>query len=166
MTYLKRDLLHVDIASTISASDPVVPRAYTLTHSDSTGELFLTIDRVHNYPQISGWYTRLMRDEVLAEWQFLNEPSFHVHCHVSGGFVLGSAGWRDSIFRKHMPLVLQAFRYGDRSLFDAHPELDNAQIFVHFHSSKAKYNRTEEWGTFQQLRLNLADPPIEYPQGK
>ena len=145
MTHLNREMLHIDIAGTISESDPVVPRAYTLTHSDSTGELFLTIDRVHNYPQISGWYTRLMRDEVLAEWQFLNEPSFHVHCHVSGGFLFGSAGWRNSIFRKHIPMVLQAFRYGDRDLFSAHPELDHAQIFVHFHSTQSKYNRTEDW---------------------
>ena len=152
MTNLNREKLHVDFDNTISETEPVYPRAYTLTHSDSTGELFLTIGTVHNYPQISGWYTRFMRDEVLAEWQFLNEPSFHVHCHVSGGFLLGSAGWRASIFRKHMPMVLQAFRYGDQSLFASHPELDNAPIYVHFHATQDQYNRTEDWGIFREYR--------------
>ena len=161
MTYLNQELLHVDFASSISDSGPVIPRAYTLTHSDSTGELFLTIDRVHNYPQISGWYTRLMRDEVLAEWQFDNEPTFHVHCHVSGGFIIGSARWRYSIFRKHMPMVLQAFRYGDRTLFDSNPQLDHAHIYVHFYSLQSKYNRTEDWGQFRKFRLNEIESNID-----
>ena len=163
MTDLNREKFHVNFENTISETDPVFPRAYTLTHSDSTGELFLTIGTEHNYPQISGWYTRFMRDEVLAEWQFLNEASFHVHCHVSGGFVLGSAGWRDSIFRKHMPMVLQAFRYGDRSLFTTHPELDNAHIFVHFHATQARYNRTEDWGTFRKYCLEMGKSQAELP---
>ena len=39
--------------------------------------------------QISGWYTRLMRDEVLAEWlEDEDGPALHVYCHVSGGLVL------------------------------------------------------------------------------
>lgn len=162
MTSLNKEKLNVDFSSTVSEKDPVIPRAYTLTHSDSTGDLFLTIGTEHNYPQISGWYTRLMRDEVLADWQFLNEPSFHVHCHVSGGFVLGSAGWRDAIFRKHMQMVLQAFRYGDRALFASHPELDNAQIFVHFHSTQSKYNRSENWGHFSKYRLGTVEQEVEY----
>ena len=150
MTNLNRDKLHVNFSSRISKNDPVVPRAYTLTHSDRTGELFLTIGTEYNYPQISGWYTRVMRDEILAEWQFLNEPTFNVLCHVSGGFLLGSAGWRDSIFREHMPMVLQAFRYGDRALFQSHPGLDNAQIYIHFHATQTKFNRNENWGTFRE----------------
>jgi hypothetical protein len=44
-------------------------RCYTLTHSDTTGELFLTIGPDFDRAQISGLYTRLMRDEVLAEWR-------------------------------------------------------------------------------------------------
>jgi len=165
MTGQIREKLHVDFASTISEYDPVVPRAYTLTHSDRTGELFLSIGTEHNYPQISGWYTRFMRDEVLAEWQFLNEPSFHVHCHVSGGFVLGTPGWREAIFRKHLPMVLQAFRYGDRLLFKSHPELDNAQIFVHFHAIQDKFNRTEDWGTFQKYCQEKGKSQVELSVG-
>ena len=46
----------------INVDSPQTPRKYTLTHSDRTGRLFLTIDKEYNEQQISGLYTRLMRD--------------------------------------------------------------------------------------------------------
>jgi hypothetical protein len=153
MTQLNPSKLHVDFDESISKYDPVFPRAYTLTHSDRTGDLFLTIGAVHNYPQISGWYTRIMRDEVVANWQFDNEPSFHVHCHVSGGFLIGSARWRDSIFRQHLPMVLQAIRFGDRFLFESHPDLDQSTVWVHFHAVQDRFNCTENWRFFSEYRI-------------
>lgn len=156
MSELVPSKLSVTFMEGILSGDPIIPRAYTLTHSDTTGDLYLSIGKVYNRPQISGWYTRLMRDEVLAEWRFDNEPSFHVHCHVSGGILLGSAGWRYSIFRRHMRMVLEAFRFGDRGLFEVHPDLDRATIWVHFHSRKRKYNKIEEWGQFKEFRLEMS----------
>jgi hypothetical protein len=88
-----------------------------------------------------------MRDEVLAEWRAdAGGPSLHVYCHVSGGFVFGMAGWRDAIFRREMPLVLEALRYGERALVAAHPELADAPVFVHFRASQPRYRKTEAWG--------------------
>ncbi len=153
MSELNPNKLTVRLLEGVSGGNPILPRAYTLTHSDTTGDLFLTIGPVHDRSQISGWYTRLMRDEVLAEWQFLNEPSFHVHCHVSGGIVFGSAKWRYSIFRQHMRMVLEAFRFGDQNLFEVHPDLDRAKIWVHFHSNKESYNQIEDWGSFEKYRV-------------
>jgi hypothetical protein len=164
MSELNPAKLSVTFLEGVSENNPIVPRAYTLTHSDTTGDLFLTIGPVYNKAQVSGWYTRLMRDEVLAEWQFSNEASFHVHCHVSGGLILGSASWRLSIFKRHMRMVLEAFRYGDHGLFEAHPALDQARIRIHFHSSDKRYNRTEEWGIFQEYRLRV--PGIKEKIGK
>jgi hypothetical protein len=89
----------------------------------------------------------MMRDEVLAEWESVEDGlALHVHCHVSGGLVVGAAPWRDAIFRRELPLVLEAFRYGDRALYAAHPALDAAPVYVHFHSSQAGYDRVEPWG--------------------
>jgi hypothetical protein len=45
------------------------PRKYILTHSDITGDLFLSIDTDYDKRALSNWYTKFMRDEVLAEWQ-------------------------------------------------------------------------------------------------
>lgn len=60
--------LHVRFAAGGTPQGPLTPRRYTLTHSDSTGDLFLTIAPEVDRKQIAGWYTRLMRDEVLAQW--------------------------------------------------------------------------------------------------
>ena len=154
MSHLNPQKLHVKFAEGIKQDGPVSPRAYTLTHSDSTGDLFLTIGPNSDNRQISGWYTRLMRDEVVAEWHSEDDPELHVHCHVSGGLVLGSASWRDSIFRRHMPMVLESFRYGDRALFEAFPELNQALIRVHFHSTQKRYDRMENWGKLGDYRIS------------
>lgn len=133
--------------SGINSKEPIDKRCYTLTHSDFTGELFLSIGLKFDKKALSGFYTKLMRDEVLAEWlKEGSKYSLHVYCHVSGGIIIGTAGWRDSIFRREMPLVLKCICKGDSDLFDNHAILKNAPIFVHFQSTNGKYNRIEEWG--------------------
>lgn len=158
MSRLDPRKLEVRFAVGGSPEGPLVPRCYTLTHSDATGDLFLTVGRAADHARISGWYTRLMRDEVVAEWKQDDEgPSLHIYCHVSGGLVFGSAGWRYAIFQHELPLVLEAFRYGDRGLFAAQPDLDGAPIVVHFAASQPKYRRTERWGTPADYRLRDAE---------
>ena len=147
MSQLNPHKLHVSFKEGVTHEEPLIPRTYTLTHSDSTGDLFLTVAQQYNLPQISGWYTRFMRDEVLAHWDVEEGlPCLHVHCHVSGGFILGTAGWRESIFRRHMSMVLESFRYGDRKLFAAHPKLDTAKILIHFHRARSRQDKIEDWG--------------------
>ena len=147
MSRLQPARLHVQFGADLKAEGPIVPRRYTLTHSDATGDLFLTVGPDYDRAQLAGWQTRLMRDEVLAEWQETgDEPVLDLHCHVSGGITLGPAGWRDAIFRRELPLVLEAFRYGDRALYEAHPALDQAAVRVHFHSDRRRYDRVESWG--------------------
>jgi hypothetical protein len=147
MSQLDPKKLHVNLRRGATPAGLYGPRRYTLTHSDATGDLFLTIGLNYDQRQVSGIYTRLMRDEVLAEWKEDDSgPALHVYCHVSGGLIFGTAGWRYSIFKYHLPQVLEAFRYGDRPLFGACPELDQAPVRVHFQSSVARYNCIEDWG--------------------
>jgi len=159
MGRLQPEKLHLTLGSRVGAEGPVTPRSYTLTHSDLTGDLFLTIDMAYNREQISDLYTRLMRDEILAEWRADGDPAeLHVHCHISGGFALGWPKMRLAIFRREMPLVLEAFRFGDRHLFAAHAALDQAPILVHFHASQARYDHVETWGTPVDYRQPLSRP--------
>ena len=154
MGRLRPEQLHVRYTGGAAREGPPRPRRYTLTHSDMTGELFLTIGSDYDRGEISGLWARLMRDEVLAEWRQGEEgPALHVFCHVSGGLALGPARWRDTIFRHELPLVLEAFRYGDRALFEARPALDGAPIVVHFRSTWRRYRRRERWGTPADYRL-------------
>lgn len=138
--------LHVSFEGASEYQDSLMPRCYTLTHSDRTGDLFLTIGRSYNEDQISDWYTKLMRDEVLGEWQTGDPPSLHIHLHVSGGFVLGPANWRDGIFKQHLPMVLSAICYGDRAFLRRNPALLTSPFRVHFHAKQDGLDRVEEWG--------------------
>jgi len=150
MSELHPEKLHVTFHEGTTASELSLPRRYTLTHSDVTGDLFLSIGAEYDHKQISGFYTRLMRDEVLAEILNKQQELFlHVYCHVSGGVVFGTAGWRNDILHGHMSMVIEALRYGDRALFSAHPEMNGASVKVHFISNRAKYNTTEDWGLVQ-----------------
>jgi hypothetical protein len=100
-------------------------------------------------------YTRLMRDEVLAEWQ--NEspgPALHIYCQISAG--LGSCRFRDSIFRRELPLVLEVIRHGDRRLFESRPDLDEVPIWIHFISKNPQYDCVEQWGMPKNYRLGTA----------
>uniref|UniRef100_M1C2V3 Green flesh protein n=1 Tax=Solanum tuberosum TaxID=4113 RepID=M1C2V3_SOLTU len=85
-----------------------LPRTYTLTHSDITSKLTLAISQTINNSQLQGWYNRLQRDEVVAEWKKVKgKMSLHVHCHISGGhFMLDLfARLRNYIFCKELPVV-------------------------------------------------------------
>ena len=146
------DKLHVVFNDSLKKNKLELPRKYTLTHSDSTGDLFLTIGEDYDYKQISGFYTRLMRDEVLAEWQKNDRYyTLHLYLHVSGGLLFGWASMRDKIFRHHLPLVFQALKYGDKELFEELPFLNESPIIVHFNSKNKKYNQIEEFGLIQTI---------------
>jgi len=153
MDHLNPDRLHVNIIDGANADGPITPRTYTLTHSDMTGDLFLTISQRYNYSQFSGFYTRLMRDEVLAQWDVNEEVSLHVHCHVSGGLVFGGPKMRLRIFKYSLPMVLEAFCYGDRVLFSLHPELATGKILVHFRARQKKFNKDEAWGVLDDYKV-------------
>jgi len=154
MTRLIPEKLHVKYLNDATADAPVVPRFYTLTHSDSAGDLFLSIGPCYDMKQISGLYTRLMRDEVLAELKKDPEGlSLNVHCHVSGGLAFGRAKWRYNIFCSELPLALEAIRLGDKDFFDHDPKLDKTPVLVHFKSTDSRFNKTEKWGSLEDYKL-------------
>ncbi len=154
MTRLVPEKLHVKYLPGAGPDSPVSPRYYTLTHSDSTGDLFLTIGQCYDKNQISKWYTRLMRDEVLAELRKDSEGySLNVYCHVSGGFVFGRAKWRYEIFCSELSLALEAIRYGDRVFFNRDSKFDQIPIFVNFRSTDERYNKIEKWGSLGDYKL-------------
>ncbi|KAB1217153.1 Protein STAY-GREEN, chloroplastic [Morella rubra] len=130
-----------------------LPRTYTLTHSDITSKLTLAISQTINNSQLQGWYNRLQRDEVVAEWKKVKgKMSLHVHCHISGGHFLLDlfARFRYFIFCKELPVVLKAFFHGDGSLFNNYPELQEALVWVYFHSNIPEFKKVECWGPIKE----------------
>ncbi|MCJ7632160.1 staygreen family protein [Candidatus Bathyarchaeota archaeon] len=153
MTRLIPEKLHVTFLPGMNAGNLETPRYYTLTHSDTTGDLFLSIGSHYNKKQTSKLYTRLMRDEVLAELtKHSDQLVLNVHCHVSGGLVIGRAKWRYGIFCSELSLPLEAIRYGDKAFFEQNPKLDQTPVLVHFRSTDKKYDKIEKWGTIADYR--------------
>jgi hypothetical protein len=110
------------------AGKPPLPRTYTLTHSDVTASLTLAVSYTINRAQLQGWYNRLQRDEVVAEWKKVRgRMSLHVHCHISGGHFLLDliAGLRYYIFRKELPVVRTT------CLPAAHTRGNTCNLYVH-----------------------------------
>ena len=122
--------------------EPVVSRKYTITHSDTTAELFVFVAENYAEDQI----TR-MRDEVRVAWE-QNEKELALigSVIVDGKGVRGKAYIRNRIFYNEMPTALQALRQADRFLFDKEPNLDNTPVFIHFISSNPTYDKTYDFG--------------------
>ena len=143
-----KEKLFVEFMDGISATGPVIPRRYTLTHSDLTGDLFLTIGIQYAWDKINP-----MRDEVLGEWN-PNGSSFYYCVYVyidQGEYNLNVSKKRNEIFRRELPLALTAIRYGDRYLFESYPNLDHSLIIINFMSAYSQFARQENWGTFHQF---------------
>lgn len=144
---LNPDKLYVELRDGVTYTEPVIGRIYTLTHSDITADLFLTIGRQCAYDKINA-----MRDEVIAEWRMNGVPYLYVYLYVDGQFSPATSAIRNEIFRRELPLALEAIRYGDRYLFDAYPDLDNACIWVYFDSTNPEYRRLENWGYMKDYK--------------
>lgn len=144
MERLNPEKLYVEYGPGATAVKPIIGRKYTLTHSDLTADLFLTIGYDFAYDNITE-----MRDEVLAEWKtHERNPFLFVYLYV-GQFGPELTAIRDTIFRRELPLALEAIRYGDSAFFTAYPQFDKAPICVYFDSQDPDYQKYEYWGTPQ-----------------
>ncbi len=139
--------LHVTWGQGVRPDGPLSPRRYTLTHSDRTGHLFLTIAQDYDDEALRKLQARLERDEVLGEWVIDSHgPRLDLYMAAQGGLpVFGTAAMRCRIFRHYRPLVLEALQYGDRALTQAHPELDGAPVVARFRWRRGRVDN-ESWG--------------------
>jgi hypothetical protein len=149
LTKFNPEKLSVEYIDGVTAVGPVFPRRYTLTHSDVTGDLFLTIGTQYAWNKIDP----KMRDEVLGEWQSSGNSVYYiVYLYIDQGeFNKEISAKRTEIFKRELPLALTAIRYGDRQLFNAYPTLDHATIIVNFISAYPEFAKQENWGTFHSV---------------
>ncbi|MDU2674144.1 MAG: staygreen family protein [Clostridium sp.] len=134
--------LFVDFKDNVEINTENKDRKYTLTHSDETADLFLTIGRKYDYEK-----TNETRDEVLAEWKVIDGKTIlSIYLQVSLDQSLTKTIIRDKVFREELPLALNAIIYGDKAFINKNQELYKATVVVNFKSDIPKYNKTEEWG--------------------
>jgi hypothetical protein len=123
----------------------ILGRKYTLTHSDRTGELFLTVGEEYAIDRISS-----IHDEVLGS--FRNDCGFYYYVYVlvDDPTEDGRTYIRNHIFREELPGALIAIRKGDKGLFQAYPALDDIPIWVYFDSNEAEWEAYEYYGSFRE----------------
>jgi hypothetical protein len=139
--------LHVTFAEGTAPDGPLTPRRYTLTHSDRTGHLFLTVGLGYDARALRAPQVRLERDEVLGEW-VVDEggPLLELHMAAQGGLpIFGTARMRVGIFRHYRGLVLDALRTADAGLSASHRGLGDAPVVARFHWRRGRVE-SEDWG--------------------
>lgn len=153
MGKFKPEKLRVKYIPPATAFEPVDRRKYTLTHSDTTGELYLSIGTIYDYQAIN----YKMRDEVLADWITVNgEYLLYGNVYISNGeYDKNMSRIRYMIFKKELDLALTGLIYGDRSFYSYYPWLLDAPIHVQFASIYPEFNELVYFGTPRKY-LNLA----------
>lgn len=117
---------------------PIENRKYTMTHSDDTGDLFVVIGTEYAEDKINA-----TRDEVRLEWIYIkNTPVLYGTVLIDGeGISPDNAQIRETIFKREMPLALQAIYSADQQFFNRYPQLRQAPVLIHFNSTQLNYDK-------------------------
>ncbi|MEG2740020.1 staygreen family protein [Clostridium sp.] len=135
----------------VTKVSPIKGRKYTMTHSDETADLFVTVGLNYAEDKVSK-----IRDEVRLEWvEEEGKLILYGEVLIDGEGISGNERIRNNIFMKEMPLALQSVRYGDRELFKNNEHLDCAIILIHFKSDIPKYDRVCNFGSMEMYRVYL-----------
>ena len=154
--------LNVDYKGNVGTKEPMIPRKYTLTHSDETGELFLSIGNNYDLDQINYG----VRDEVLGCWEKDDKYYLFITLELDNGEDLTNTIKRDKIFREEIPLALMAIVYGDSIFLENNRELYEAPVRVKFNSRISEYDTLEEWRKVKDYKYNLDRYNNELPNYK
>lgn len=144
------DNLETTFIEPMTPYGPIEGRKYTLTHSDTTGMMFLDIGNEYNYNVID----ENLRDELLGTWKMLDNNTYALLLYAYvGNFDYFTALERYNTFKSHMKLALEAIIYGDRDLFNQYPELTTSPIYVKFDSSIPMFDNYEFYGNVKDYMI-------------
>lgn len=139
-----------------------MPRKYTLTHSDETAELFLSIGNKYDLDKIN--YS--VRDEVLGSWEKDDEYYLLINIEVGNNNDINSIIKRDEVFRRELPLALTAIVYGDNLFLENNKELYDASVIIKFNCQIKEYDVLEKWGKIKDYKYNESNNRNEFPNYK
>lgn len=132
----------VEYRDKVTKTSPLKNRTYTMTHSDETGDLFVVIGL--NYAPDK---TNELQDQVYLKWDKLdNKDLLHGEVLIKGNGIDDNTEQRYEIFKREMPLALQAIYIADQPFFDANPGLSDTPVLIDFKSSDPKYDKLYSYG--------------------
>lgn len=132
----------VEYRDNVTKTRPLKNRTYTMTHSDETGDLFVVIGLDYATDK-----TNELQDQVYLKWTTLNTKDLlYGEVLIDGNGIEDNSKQRYNIFKREMPLALQAIYIANQPFFDAHPELLDTPILIDFKSSSSQYNKLYSYG--------------------
>lgn len=147
--------VHVEYRDGVTRRSPLKGRKYTVTHSDDTGELYVTVGLTHAIDKVGP-----LRDEVFLDFELNGrQPAFYGTVLIDSAnlpeeskkFVKDSQK-RTDIFLREMPIALRAIRSADRQLFEQIPKLDTIPVYIWFQSDSNTYNKLYDFGTMADYK--------------
>lgn len=136
--------LKVNFIAPITTISPIENRKYTLTHSDTSGLLFLDIANFYNYDVVNF----KIRDEVLGEWIPSGKNHYILCLYIYlKGIDPSEICRKYKIFKSHLDLSINAILHGDIQLINENKYLLSSPIHVKFSSSHFMFNSIEYYET-------------------
>lgn len=158
MDKLDPNKLIIDFKRGISQDGPIIPRNYTVTHSDDTGDILITVAKDYDKTHVTD-----KRDEVYAKWcKNGKEYALCLYLSVDGNERdKNKITKRNRMFREGLPLVITAIRQGDLELIKKHNNLDESDVFIKFDSRFEDFYKVENWGKVKNYKY-VEDNNDEY----
>ncbi len=148
MKKINTDKVFTEMRDGVTATYPVSGRKYTMTHSDETADLFVTIGIGFAEDKVER-----IRDEVRLQFIIIDRmPILYGEVVIDGMGVPGNPPVREAIFKNEMPTALQAIRYADRELFTKYPKLDQTPVYIQFLSANPDHNKLYDYGTIGEYQ--------------
>lgn len=142
MKKISTDKVFTEIRGGVTNAYPISGRKYTMTHSDETADLFVTIGVDFAEDKV-----QKLRDEVRLQFIVVDRmPMLYGEVMIDGVGIPGNPPVRESIFKRELPTGLQAIRYADDALFATYPELDETPVYIQFISANPDRNKLFDYG--------------------
>ena len=148
MKKIDRGKVNVEFRDGVMPLGPICERKYTMTHSDETADLFVTIGNEYAMDKMNE-----LRDEVLLTFEYTPRGIVLAgEVIVDGRGISGDAETRNGIFARELSTALQAIRYADDEFFKVNPALDDIPIYIWFRSDDPVYNKLYDYGTMSEYK--------------
>ena len=142
--------LNVNIVEPITDIEPIRFRRYTLSYSDDTQNLYLTIAL---YFDMLGLGVTSM-DKVYGQWAWVIGDTYDLNLFIFiGNYPYDIARRRYETFRKLLPLSITAIVNGDRKFLEYNQNLMDSNIIVRFISSHAEFNRAISYNSVEDFLI-------------
>ena len=135
--------VHTEFRNNISSYNPVIGRKYTITHSDETAELFVTIGTEY----ATDLYSPIRDELILSIDDVDNNIILQGYVNVDSHNNFGTRKLRNDIFLREIPLALKSTFYADRIFFQNYNCLMNVPVIINFLSADKQYNKRYYYGT-------------------